>query len=358
MLTPVLVCAGTTSFALLVLERCAPQLGLVEKPGGHRTHKTPTPVVGGIGMALGLLVTWWLFHDRFFPGIEIVTGAFALALVGLVDDRNGMPARWKMALQASIAGLALALDGGLLFSLGELLPAIDVRLVTAVALPFSVFAVLGVINGVNMLDGLDGLAGKVVLVALGWFSLCAWLVGDPSTMVGNLAIAGVVGAFLLFNERFPGRRRARLFMGDAGSMLLGFLLAWVAIETTQRPDGIPPVIALWICAVPILDTIAVMVKRFRRRRPLMTAGRDHLHHLLRGRGMSVAGTALVVASIGAISGLVGVAGWLYEVPEWMMFVLFLVFSAAYVHVFLSAWIELRALQAIEVPPVQLTDLPL
>lgn len=358
MFTPVLVCAGTTSFALLVLERRAASLGLVEKPGGHRTHRRPTPVVGGIGMALGLLITWALFHERFFPGIAIVAGAFALAAVGLVDDLHGMRARPKMALQASIAGLALALDGGLLFSLGELLPSIDVRLATAVALPFSVFAVLGIINGVNMLDGLDGLAGKVVLVALAWFSVCAWLIGDAARMVGNLVIAGVVCAFLLFNARIPGRSHARLFMGDAGSMLLGFLLAWVAIETTQRPDGVPPVLGLWICAMPILDTFAVMAQRARRGSPLMAAGRDHLHHLLRARGLSVGATATVIASMGAVSGLFGVAGWRYGLAEWMMFALFVVFAAGYIQVFHAAWTETHARHALEASPVQLTDLPL
>lgn len=344
MIEPVLTSAALTSLALLFLERSAVRLGLVEKPGGHRIHLNVTPVVGGIGMAIGMQLTWLLWM-RVHPGGWIAAGAIALLITGIVDDRFGLRARTKFVLQATIAGLALALDGSLLHTLGELLPDHEIRLAAVSALAFTVFAAAGIINGMNMLDGLDGLAGTVALVAVGWFAFAAWSIGDLKAMTDQLSIAGAVAGFLLFNARLPGRARARLFMGDAGSMLLGFLLVWIAIDLSQRPNGLPPVIALWICAMPILDTIAVMLKRRRKGRPLMSAGRDHLHHLLLGSGLSVEMTASVEAALGAIAGGAGITFWLLGWPDWQVLVVFLVTTGAYLHLFLGGWKALRERQA-------------
>jgi UDP-GlcNAc:undecaprenyl-phosphate GlcNAc-1-phosphate transferase len=345
MLEPVLASAATTSLALLFLERNASRLGLVEKPGGHRTHLSPTPVVGGIGMVIGMLLSWVVWQ-RVQPGPWIVAGAFALLFTGLLDDRFGLSARVKFLLQSAIAGLALALDGSLLHTLGELLPEHEMRLGAVGALAFTVFAVAGVINGMNMLDGLDGLAGSIALAAVGWFAFSAWWIGDLGAMLTQLSIAGAIGGFLLFNARLPGRTRARLFMGDAGSMVLGFLLAWIAIDLSQRPDGLPAVVALWICAMPIVDTIAVMAKRKRKGKALMSAGRDHLHHLLVGSGLSVRATAAFEALLGALAGGAGVTMWLLDFEDWQIFAAFLAGSGAYVHLFLVGWKAHRAREAL------------
>ncbi|MCO5101731.1 MAG: undecaprenyl/decaprenyl-phosphate alpha-N-acetylglucosaminyl 1-phosphate transferase [Burkholderiaceae bacterium] len=346
MLEPVLASTATTSIALLFLERNASRLGLMEKPGGHRTHLDPTPVVGGIGMALGMLLSWGAWREL-NPGPWIIVGAFALLSLGLVDDRFGIGPRAKFVLQSAIAGIALALDNNLLLTLGELLPGHHFSFGFAAALGFTVFAAAGVINGMNMLDGLDGLAGSIALVAVAWFSFAAWWIGDLPMMLGQLSIAGAIAGFLLFNARIPGRARARLFMGDAGSMVLGFLLAWIAIDLSQRPGGLPPVVALWICAMPVIDTIAVMAKRKRKKCPLMSAGRDHLHHLLVNTGMSVRSTAAFEALIGAIAGGLGVTMWLIDFAHWQMFAAFLAAACAYLYLFLAGWNAHRASEAVE-----------
>src|SRR5690606_22050848 len=278
-------------------------------------------------MAAGLFLTW-LVSDAIEPGPAFAFGAVGIVAVGVWDDRFGMRARRKFAAQALIVATALALDGDLLHSLGELLPGLDVRM-AILALPFSVFAVLGLINATNMLDGLDGLAGKVVLVAFGWLAVCMALIGGSARLTGILAIVGAVSVFLMFNARMPGRARAHLFMGDTGSMLLGYLLAWTAIDATQRSIAVPPITVLWICGLPILDTLAVSAERLLDGRSALAAGRDHLHHLLRARGRSVGEVALIEAGIGAATGLVGVAGWQLGMPDWLMFTLFVMVGLGY-----------------------------
>ncbi len=340
MLLPALVCLVTTLVALLCLRLHAPRLGLVEWPHGHRTHDQPTPVVGGIGMAAGLFVTW-LVSDAIEPGAPSALGALGLVAIGLWDDRHGLPARRKFAAQATVVTIALAFDGDLLRSLGELLPGTGIHFAWT-ALPFTVFAVLGLINAINMLDGLDGLAGKVALTAFGWLAACMWMVGGSGRLTSNLTIIGAIAVFLLFNARFPWRARAHLFMGDTGSMLLGYLLAIEAIDATQRAPGIPPVTALWICALPILDTLSVTAQRIRDGRSPMAAGRDHLHHLLRAHGLSVGTVALAEMAIAALLGLVGVAGWRLGVSEWVMFASFVVTCLAYHRACRLAWQDVHA----------------
>jgi len=333
---PYLFCALITLVALLVLERAAPRLGLLDRPGGHKTHALPTPVIGGLGMALGLFLTWTL-SSQIEPGVWIASGGLALVLLGVHDDRHGVRARRKLIAQALIVTAVLVLDGGVIRTLGELVPGRPLGL-AMFSLPLTVFAMLGLINAVNMLDGIDGLAGKVCLVAFGWFAAGAAIIGSASLLASALAIVAVLVVFLAFNARLPGRASARMFMGDTGSMLLGYLLTWMAIEITHRPGGaLPPIAALWICALPILDTTAVTIRRLSLGLPPMAAGRDHLHHLLRARGLSVGRTALAEAGIGAACGLAGVGGWLLGTPDWVMFGLFGLFALAYIGVFQAAW---------------------
>lgn len=292
-------------------------------------------------MAIGMLLCWSFWH-RTFPGAWILASVVGLLLAGLVDDRFGMRARTKFLLQAAIAGVGLALDGSLLHVLGELLPGVDFRFGVAAALLVTVFGAVGVINGMNMLDGLDGLGGGVALVAIGWFGFAAWRIDDGAMVLTHLSIAGAICGFLLFNAPLPGRARARLFMGDAGSMVLGFLLVWVAIDLSQRSHGMPPVVALWICAMPILDTTAVVIDRRRNGRAVSCAGRDHLHHLLRHSGLSVRATVSLESLLGFLMGGTGVALWQLGFADWQIFVSFLAAAAVYVHLFLLGWSDFRA----------------
>lgn len=137
-----------------------------------------------------------------------------------------------------------------------------------------------------------------------------------------------------------------MFMGDTGSMLLGYLLAVAAIDATQRARGIPPVTALWICALPIVDTLSVAIQRIRDGRSPMAAGRDHLHHLLRAYQVPVGKVALVEGAIAALLGLAGVTGWRLGVPEWIMFASLLALGVAWHLASASAWRRIRARESV------------
>ena len=151
----------------------------------------------------------------------------------------------------------------------------------SLAIPFTVFVTVGVINSINMSDGLDGLCGNLTMVSLLGLGTAAalWSNSGDFRLINMLSAA--VAGFLLFNQRTIWRTRALVFLGDAGSMLLGFVLAWFTIEICQAPiAAISPAAALWFVAVPVMDTVGVMLRRLLAGLSPFHADSQHLHHLL------------------------------------------------------------------------------
>lgn len=328
-----------TIVVLRCLEAGAARLGLLDLPAGHKTHAAPTPVVGGIGMTASLL-TVWLTEDYSPREVSLLAGVLPLLVLGVVDDVRHLRATTKLYLTSAVIVVALVPTGVLLRDLGGLWPGAEVA-TGALAVPLTVFAAVGLVNAFNLLDGVDGLSGTVALGALVWMLLLAVYVGaDRHAAFAALAIAAVAG-FLLFNLRLPGRLRARLFMGDAGSLVLGFVLVWLAITLSQRQSmEVAPVVMLWVLAVPIADTVATMVLRVREQRSVFAPGHDHIHHLLLQRGYGVNRAVLAIGAASVASGGVGVALWLLRVPDWVSLLGFLLCATTYLYHFLSAWQDL------------------
>ena len=304
----------------MLLRRIAPAVGLIDHPGGRKLHEAPVPVVGGLAMCFGLLpfVVASGHHDA---------GVFALALamvtaIGAVDDRRHIQPRVRLALEVAAAMLLLA-DGSWIHYLGDLLGFGPIGTSSYGPL-FTVVCIVGLINAMNMVDGLDGLAGSLALVATAWFTCVALATGNGQVATIGAAALGVIGAFLAFNLRTRFRHRAAVFMGDAGSMLLGMLLAWFAIELAGRaPSLLTPVGAVWIVAVPLLDMGSVMAQRMLRRGSPFAADRRHFHHVLVDGGMPVEKAVTAVVGIGVVCGAIGLGFPLLGIPEWAMFAAFL-----------------------------------
>ncbi|MEE4639367.1 MAG: undecaprenyl/decaprenyl-phosphate alpha-N-acetylglucosaminyl 1-phosphate transferase, partial [Wenzhouxiangella sp.] len=181
------------------------------------------------------------------------------------------------------------------------------------------------INVINMTDGVDGLAGGISLLFFAVLALIAWLSGAPASLVGIcLVMMAATGGVLLWNMRFPFRNSASAFMGDAGSMMLGFAAAWLAIAVATVPGSgreVYPILIVWVLLVPSMDTIAITVRRLSRGRSPMAPDRTHLHHIMRRCGLSVTATVSVIHLAVLGSGLFGVVAWWAGVPEWILFVL-------------------------------------
>ncbi|MCB1134529.1 MAG: undecaprenyl/decaprenyl-phosphate alpha-N-acetylglucosaminyl 1-phosphate transferase, partial [Verrucomicrobiae bacterium] len=197
----------------------------------------------------------------------------------------------RLVIQAGLALLMVYGGGVVLADVGDAFFVGALTMGFAAAVPFTVFGTVGCINAFNMVDGIDGLSGTIAAATLALIALVAGVGGDGATFLLALALLGGVLGFLWFNLRFGNQHRARVFMGDNGSMTLGLLLCWLLITITQGPNAlVPPIVALWIFALPLVDTLSVMFRRMWMGKSPFSPDRNHLHHLLQRAGFRVENT--------------------------------------------------------------------
>lgn len=333
-------------------------LGWLDQPTHRKVHPEAVPIAGGIGIVLTLLVVAALVvlaprHVGFDPdaieafrapwAIGVGAGALLVFAVAFTDDRTPIRARWRFIAQGA-AVVAAVVGGTWISTLGELLWARELRLPLLLAVPFTVFGVCGVINALNMSDGADGLAGGLAFVATGWFALVlAYLAGSHAEAAALLpvacALAGALLGFLAMNLRTPWRARAAIFMGDGGSMMLGFILGWLAVRVTNAfgADAPAPVVALWILAVPLADTVSCMMRRVAHGATPMSPDHRHLHHLLPAMGLSIRRSVAIILAVAFVLGGLGVLGWRAGVPDWVMFWAWVALFVAYHYAALRFW---------------------
>ncbi len=261
------------------LVRLAGPLQLVDTGGGRKVHSGTKPRIGGVAIFLGFVtaaVVWVPLQEE--------VGSFFMALAvlfvfGLLDDRFNLDFRLKLLGQFLAAGFVVV-AGGILIQRVPLIPGGTLPYLLAV--PFTVLVIVAVTNAVNMSDGLDGLAGGIAFLSTGVLLALAYEHNDGVAQVVLAALLGATLGFLRFNT-FP----ALLFMGDAGSQMLGFSLAVFAIIITQDPlSGISPTTPLLILAMPLLDMLTVMAARISRGDSPFRADRGHLHHRLLATGLT------------------------------------------------------------------------
>lgn len=284
MILKLLIVFAASALAVYGLMRLAPSMKLLAEPGQHRVHQSPTPMVGGIGIYFAIWLGFMLLDQTF---ARLMPSLLLLCVLGVLDDRYHLPSIARFVLQGAVAYLTIQQTGVELESLGRLTGGQEIKL-GAWSTPVTIFAYIGVINAINLTDGLDGLAGSLVIVILA----SLFVMGSADQGLILTSIAAVLG-FLVWNLRL-GRAHARVFMGDAGSTMLGLLVAFLLIVHSQDYGGMKPVTALWLCALPLIDTVAVLLIRPLRGRSPFSADRIHYHHQLLDRGFAV-NTTLCIA---------------------------------------------------------------
>ncbi len=328
---------GLTSVLIALFIPMAERVSLLDHPDERKCHTAPTPIVGGIAIYLGVVASFLLADIPLQTLGPLAAGSTLLVVVGVIDDIKPLGYRVRLAAQCVAAGF-LAIWGGLTIdSLGDLVGLGPISL-GYLTVPFTLFAVVGLINGVNMLDGLDGLAATVVIAML--VPICAYASHAglaPVALAGVLVIACICG-FLVFNYRFPWRDKAPVFMGDAGSNLLGFVVAWAVLVLFQHPQSeLPPIGLLWLVAFPVVDTLVTMWRRHRKGLSMFRPDCDHVHHVLQRAGFGVSGTVLIIAGSAASFGTIAIAASLAGIPEPLMFAGFILFILLHHWFMSSAW---------------------
>jgi UDP-GlcNAc:undecaprenyl-phosphate GlcNAc-1-phosphate transferase len=315
--------------SILGLSASAGRLKLLDMPDNNRkVHTEAKPLVGGLGIIAGVLVAMFLF----FPiakYISLIISIVLILCVGVLDDRFDISFKWRFIVQIFATVITIHYFPGMnLRSFGNLLGFGPIE-TGLLVVPVTIFCTLGVINALNMIDGLDGLAGTTALLAFITFAGLAWLNGMNAFMLLSLAFAGALAAFLRFNWH-----PSKLFMGDAGSMTLGFVLAFFAVQLTQRPDSVvSPVAALIVLAIPVTDTLTVMARRMMNGKSPFEPDKTHFHHILRDMGFGHVGVVRIIMSLSALFSLLAIVGTILHFPD---YVLFGVFVCWFVFYFISS----------------------
>ncbi len=259
----VLTLSGTPVMRLVAL-----RFGVIDQPAARKIHQNPVPLLGGAAIYIAFIIVLFLFGDRRYihEVIGIFVGASLMSLMGVVDDR------WGLGSYVKLVGPLLA--AGILIYSG-----VQVRVWGGwLDIAVTMIWVVGITNAMNLLDNMDGLSGGIAMIAAVFFTLLAAL--SDQYMVGALAaaLAGGCAGFLVYNWN-----PAHIFMGDTGSLFLGFLLAAVGIKLRfpSNSDTITWMIPVLVMGVPIFDTTLVFLSRLRRgKNPLTTPGKDHVSHRL------------------------------------------------------------------------------
>lgn len=300
---------------IFLLSPFATRLGLVDKPGGRKDHAAPTPVTGGLAIAVGTILPALALTP---PNVQVVglgVAAIILVITGVLDDIYDLP--WPIRVLAqTAAALAIVLIGdvrvaqiGPVFGLGPL----DLGYLSV---PFTIIATVGLINALNMADGIDGLAGSLCVCTLGMLVVASLYAGNADLAHGLTVIVGAVVAYLAFNLRLPWRKRARIFLGNSGSAYLGLIIAWAAFRLTQNPVyPVTPVLAPFLIAPPLIDCLVLIVRRLMHRRSPFHADRTHAHHLMLDGGFSVTGVVVTLCALSLALGLGAALALRADVPQ-------------------------------------------
>ena len=305
----------------------ADRFHFMDQPGERKVHQEPVPRVGGIAFGLGAFVSilWWGPQNSTM--LSILLGGLIILGFGVWDDRANLGYRIKLLGQV-VAAFAVIIFGGIRF---ESIPfLLDAELPMWIGIPVTVFFLVAVSNAVNMSDGLDGLAGGLSFLTLCGIAYLAYLSNDSMVLLLTVPFLGGVLGFLRYNT-YP----ARIFMGDGGSQLLGFIMGVLVILLTGSSRGpFSPTLSLFLLGLPFLDTLGVAIQRLAEGRSPFIGDRKHLHHKLMTVGLS---HSVAVTAIYAIqAGMVGLALLLRWQPDTLVLPFYLIVAGAVLALFIAS----------------------
>lgn len=323
------------------LRPIAANIGLVDKPNARKKHLGDVPLIGGIALYFTVMIVCQIFLPKSqLINLYLISCSF-MVLIGTLDDFYDVSAKPRLLAQFLIAsilvmGAELSLDNmGDLFGFG-------IVQLGYFGIPITLLAVATAINAFNMTDGIDGLVAVLGIVTFS--SLCilfVWAQNSNLFIISAIFVAAL-SAFLLFNLGGLRRLFGKVFMGDAGSMMIGLSVVWLLVLGTQNgQQGFRPVTALWIIAIPLMDMFAVMHRRIRKGKSPLSADRDHLHHIFMRFGYSSKSALLIIGILSTVFAGVGIAGEYFQIPEFLMLFSFIGIFILYDYIFIHIWKILR-----------------
>tara|TARA_R110002012_G_scaffold56765_2_gene145855 strand:- start:24395 stop:25426 length:1032 start_codon:yes stop_codon:yes gene_type:complete len=327
--------ASLTSFcfaflAIKLFKPLAVDVGLVDKPNARKHHDGQVPLIGGISIFAAVLAASLLWLPNTLELRMYLIASAMMVFIGALDDKYDLKVRIRIVGQIIIASLMIYGVGGYIANLGDLFGLGDINLGPA-GIIFTYFAIIVVINAYNMVDGIDGLIGSLSLNTFTAIAILFLISGNNNGYLSYpLMLATATLPYLVFNLGFFKKYTNKIFMGDAGSMFIGLSVIWLLSMGTQGENAsFRPVTALWICAVPLMDMLAIVMRRYRKGKSPFKPDRDHLHHILQRAGLSSRQTLIAITVFSVLMSSLGVLGEYFQVPESIELLIFIVIFILY-----------------------------
>ena len=303
---------------------------LVDIPDRSRKfHKRATPLTGGIGILLAVIISTEIYLDMYnlkgyMPEFsqKLYIASIPLLLLFLIDDFKSLRPLYRLIIQVTLSLYVIFSTDIYLSNLGNLFGFGEIQL-GILSIPFTIFCVVGIMNAFNMIDGINGLCAGSAVMALLFIGFYSGLMYDSVLII----IIGSIIGFLIFNLRFFGKKRG-VFLGDSGSNLIGFWVAWCAIYSSQNTIyQVEAITMLWFVSIPLLDCIGLIFSRLIRGISIASPGRDHIHHKLM-LNYSPEGSLGIILLISLCAGLLGIT--LEKIFEpWVSTLFFFLYASFY-----------------------------
>ena len=264
-----MIIAAFTAFlsafmAIKIFKPLAIDVGLVDKPNARKHHEGQIPLIGGISIFAAVLAASLLWLPNTIELRMYLIASAMMVFIGALDDKYDLKVRIRIIGQIIIASLMIYGVGGYIANLGDLFGFGNVNL-GPFGIVFTYVAIIVVINAYNMVDGIDGLVGSLSLNTFTAIALLFLMSGNHGYLSYPLILATATLPYLMFNLGFFKKYTKKIFMGDAGSMFIGLSVIWLLSMGTQGENAsFRPVTALWICAVPLMDMLAIVMRRYRK----------------------------------------------------------------------------------------------
>lgn len=325
--------------SLFIFRKIAKKVGLVDQPNERKNHVGQIPLIGGVSIFTTLVIAFITVYPLSELLIKYLTCSFVLVCLGVLDDKFDLSFKIRLAVQIGISLFMIFICHKSLHYLGFMFTNAPLYLPLSISLIITTLAVVGAINAFNMVDGIDGLLGglsSVTLIALGTMF---YLTQRPDLALFCTLLIVAIFPYILLNLGFPFGIRFKVFMGDAGSMLIGFTVIWLLIESSQDEfvQTIRPVTALWFIGVPLIDMVSIMIRRIKKGQSPFKPDREHLHHICQRLGMSQGFSLFFICAIASLMAGFGIWAELNQVNDKLMFILFLLVFVVYFYVINHIW---------------------
>ncbi|MEZ8772782.1 MULTISPECIES: UDP-N-acetylglucosamine--undecaprenyl-phosphate N-acetylglucosaminephosphotransferase [Vibrio] len=323
---------------LFTLRKFAKKVGLVDKPNARKLHNGSIPLIGGISICISLLY-FLLNNPGILPNTELYAACVVILVgVGALDDKFDLSFKLRFAIQAGLSVAMMVVGGIELNTIGDILGSGEVVTLGWFGYLVTILAVVGAINAFNMVDGIDGLLGGLSIVTFGGLGVMLNYDSQHNLAYICLVLVVIITPYILLNLGVFGKKR-KVFMGDAGSMLIGFTVIWLLLLSSQNGTKPPlrPVTALWLIAVPLMDMAAIMIRRVRRGDSPFKPDREHLHHIFQRLGLSSTQTLIVICLIAALYAGIGIYAEIVNIPEYIMLYTFLLCFVIYLTLLSNIW---------------------